>query len=328
MRSQSQMKVSTISFLIALIVSLVVFGLIAFFIISNVLSSEKDPNIVKNNDKIVDNKGDEPVLLDPEEIEKINGKSFSVLIAGYDVKNEGFDAMLALVVDKENQKVSVYPINTDTKVYVGSGDTNTLDVRLGDLIKYKDEQYVLDKVSAATGVKFEYYVTFTAEGFIEAFDAFNKNGDYVYKVPKDMNHVYVEIPEPQPDENGNLPEVDPELKELEKYNIEFKKGDTLKNGIDIYNMLRYKGDSSSDRMNRQATFARDVIAKIVPSRFKEGNLSAVLDTANALAKLTSSIKTNIGIDTFITETFDLIAAIPNFSVGTVTKYTSGIANFK
>lgn len=332
---KSQAKVSAISFLIALFVCLAVFGGIAYFAISGFMAPDEIEETPGPSEEDPSEIGEEVIPLAPEEVEKINGESFTLLIAGYDIMGNGFDAMAVLDVSKENQKISVYPINPDTKVYVGHGDSNSLNIRVGDLIKYKDMQYVLDKINATTGLKIEYYVTFTPEGFIEAFDAFNKNGDYTYKVPKDMEHVYVEITknettEGEAPETGetSLSEEEALLKELEKYNISFKKGDSLTKGIDVYNMLRYKGDSESDRLTRQATFMRDVVAKIIPARFKEGNLNAVLDTAKALIKLTKSIKTNVGVETFITETFDLISAMPNFSLSTVTKYTSGITNFK
>lgn len=349
MKSLSQAKVSTISFLIALIVSIVVFGFIAYSAISGIMAPD-DPEKVETSDtENTETPGDELVVLDPEEIESINGESFTVLLAGYDLQEIGFDAMAVIDVDKEAQKVTIYPINTDTKVYVGHGDSNSLNIRAGDLIKYKDMQYVLDKINATTGLKIEYYITLTAQGFIKAFDAFNKNGDYSYKVTKDMEHLYYEQPEVIPSEGevvgeetvlpdapAGLPEASvgeselpvEEVTDLTAYNISFKKGDIITSGIDVYNMLRYKGDSVSERTSRQTAFIKEVIAKIIPSRFKEGNLSAVVDTVKALVALSESIRTNINTETFIVETFDLISAIPNFSVGTVTKYTSGIANFK
>lgn len=329
MKSPSQVKISTISFLISLLVSLAIFGGVAFYAISSLMAPEEEKT-EEGTEIIEEKEGTDVVPLAPEEIEKINGESFTVLFAGYDLQGNGFDAMAVVDVDKEMQKVTVYPINPDTKVYVGHGDTNSLTVRTGDLIKYKNMQYVLDKINATTGLKVEYYVTLTAEGFIEAFDAFNKNGDYTYKVPKTMEHVYVELPKEPVTEGDELttPEIDPELKALEKYNISFKKGDSLTKGIDVYNMLRYKGDSASDRMTRQATFVRDIVARIIPSRFKEGNVGAIIDTAKALIKLKDAITTNVDAETFITETYDLISAMPEFSMSTAPKYTSGITNFK
>ncbi len=326
---KSQFKVSTISFLIALALFLTVFGLIAYFSISGFINDDETevseritPDEIGTDDLV------EAPPIAPDEVEKIEGESFTVLIAGYDLQKIGFDAMLVLDVNKETQKATVYPINVDTKVYVGHGDSNSLNVRMGDLIKYKDMNYVLDKLNATTGLKIEYYVTFTAQGFIDAFDAFNKNGDYQYKVPKDMEHLYAEPVEKPNEELVEEPSENPEAVDMTVYNISFKKGDVITKGIDVYNMLRYKGDSASDRITRQATFAKDVIAKIIPSRFKEGNLSAIIDTVKALLELTSSISTNFSAETFITETFDLISVIPSFSMSTVTKYTSGITNFK
>lgn len=324
MKSPSQAKVSTISFMIALIVSLAIFGLIAYFAISGIMAPSET---VGPNSELTDSPvtpGEDTEVVAPDDEEEIDGKSFTVLVAGYDLQNVGFDAMVVLDVNKESKKATVYPINVDTKVYVGHGESNSLNIRTGDLIKYKDMEYVLDKLNATTGLKIEYYVTFTAEGFIEAFDAFNKSGVYTYKVPKDMEHIYYEAIETEDGEAENADGAD----SLEKYNISFKKGDSITSGIDVYNMLRYKGDSTADRITRQGTFVRDIVTKIIPSLFKESNLTAIVDTAKGLAKLTDSITTNISVETFITEAFDLISAIPSFSIGMATKYTSGITNFK
>lgn len=324
MKSPSQMKMSLISFIAALILSLAVFGLIAYFAISGFMNVESK---LPENNPSTNNQGEDtpvdPEVIPPDEMEKIEGESFTVLVAGYGLEENSFDAMVVIAVNKEEQKVSVHPLNVDTKVYVGHADgAGNINVRLGDLIKYEDMEYVKDKVIATTGLKITNYVTFTAEGFIEAFDKFNEEGDYTYVVPKDMEHIWHEQSEEEP--------VDPEGNEegKEKYNISFKKGDKLTSGIDIYNMLRFKGDSSSERLSRQSTFVRDVLQKIIPAQFKEANLSKIITTSQALLKLTDSITTDVSIGTFLTETFGLLTKIPEFSFEITSKYTKGITNFK
>ncbi len=331
MKSLSQVKVSTISFLLALLISLAVFGTAAYFAISGLSYNDEEEKTPDGETVDVGEENPDVEIITPADAESLKGESFTLLVAGYDTQMIGFDAMAVIDVNKEMNKVSIYPINVDTKVYVGHGDSNNLNLPIGELIKFKDMQYVLDKFNASTGLKVEYYVTLTAQGFIEAFDAFNKSGDYTYVVPKDMEHVYVEVADaPEAEEGTDVFETieQDEREALEKFNISFKKGDKLTSGIDIYNMLRYKGDSDADRLTRQSAFVKDVVTKIIPKRFKEGNLEAVLDTAKALVKLKDSISTNISTEVFLTETFDLIGAIPSFSMTTVKKYTTGITNFK
>ena len=214
MKLSSQRKVSALSFLIALLVSLLVFGLISYFITSAILSPDDETETESKSEETDKKNPDEQPLLTPDEIEKIHGESFTVLIAGYDLQEIGFDAMAVLDVNKERQQVTVYPLNSDTKVYVGHGDTYPLNVRIGDLIKYKNMQYVLDKVNAVTGLGVEYYMTFTAEGFIEAFDVFNQKGDYTYVVPKDMEHIYVELPEEEKAEGEEAEGEEPKPEEV------------------------------------------------------------------------------------------------------------------
>lgn len=317
MKAPSQIKVSTLSFIVALVLSLVVFGLVAYFTITGIMNDDPDTP----DDEIINVPGEdeqgEVEVLPPDEIENIEGESFTVLVAGYGPGETALDAMLVLDVNKEEQRVSIHPINADTKVYVGHADgLGNLNIRIGDLVKYEDMQYVADKVSATTGLKITNYITFTAEGFIEAFDKFNEHGDYTYVVPKDMEHLYAE----EPAEEG--------ADDLTKYNISFKKGDKLTSGLDIYNMLRYKGDSEADRMSRMSVFARDILQKIIPAQFKEANLSKIITTAEALLKLFNSIKTDVTAKTFISETFGLITKIPEFSFDISSKFTKGITNFK
>ena len=317
MKSPSQLKVSTLSFIIALMLSLFVFGIVAYFAISGINSNEPENKTEESEKNPSSNESEDVEVIPPEVIEEIEGKSFSVLVAGYGLNEESFDAMVVVDVNKEEQRVSIHPINADTKVYVGHADSaGNINVRIGDLPKYRDMQYIVDKVKATTGLSVTGYVTFTAEGFIKAFDEFNADGDYVYTVPKDMEHIYAEKPEAE------------DAEDLTKYNISFKKGDKLTSGIDIYNMLRYKGDSNSERLTRQATFVNDIIKKIIPSQFKEANLSKIITSVNALLKLADSIETDISAGTFITETFSLIAKMPEFSFNTTSKYTKGVTNFK
>ena len=321
MKAPSQMKVSTLSFIIALVLSLVVFGLVAYFTITGIMTDDPDTPVSETTDTPGEDESGDVEVIPPDEIEKIEGESFTVLVAGYGPGETSIDAMVVLEVNKEEQRVSIHPINADTKVYVGYADgLGNLNIRIGDLVKYEDVQYVADKIRATTGLKITNYITFTAEGFIEAFDKFNEHGDYTYVVPRDMEHVYVE----ESTEEG----ADEITQDLTKYNISFKKGDKLTSGIDIYNMLRYKGDSEADRMSRMSIFVRDILQKIIPAQFKEANLTKIITTAEALVKLTDSIKTDVTAKTFISETFGLITKVPEFSFEISSKYTKGITNFK
>ena len=148
MKSPSQIKVSTISFIVALILSIAVFGFIAFFAISSFLQTEPvDPNDDEITSELNNKDPESGEVIPPEEIEKIEGNSFSVLVAGYGLEEDSFDAMVVVDVNKEEQKVTIYPINVDTKVYVGHADgMGNLNIRMGDLIKYEDMQYTVDKI--------------------------------------------------------------------------------------------------------------------------------------------------------------------------------------
>ncbi len=315
MKFSKQSKISLQSFILTFFASLVLFGLLAFLIFNTVSakignSNEKNPN---------ENEADIPVSgeLNPDEEQlteknndELDGESFTMLVAGYNVKGDSLDAMLILDVDKDNEKVVVYPINTDAKVYVGYGSAGSVNVRLGDLCRYKDMAYIADKVSAITSVSVDYYVSFTADAFIKAVNELNKKKVYSYSVQKDMSHVYSDA------------------EELKEYNIDFKRGDKLTSGIDLYNVLRYEGDSASEKMSRQINIAEDMVKALIVSQIKDKSVKTVVSTFTTLIKTAKECKTNVPLDTFITEGFELLSAINEFTFEPSMKFKTATLNFK
>ena len=315
MKFSKQSKISLQSFILTFFASLILFGLLAWLIFNTFsakinVENEKTPNGTEDNIP-VSGEVDSPDTPDVDKTDDIiEGESFTLLVAGYNITGDSLDAMLIVDVDKENEKVVLYPINTDAKVYVGYGSAGSVNVRLGDLCRYKDMAYIADKVSALTSVSVDYYVSFTAESFIKAVDELNKRKVYSYSVQKDMNHAYSD-------------EAD-----LEKYNIEFKRGDKLTSGIDLYNLLRYEGDSSSDKMSRQINIAEDMIKALITSQIKDKSAKTVISTFTTLIKTAKECKTNIPLDTFITEGFELLTSINDFTFEPSMKFKTATLNFK
>ncbi len=314
MKFSKQSKTSLQSFLLTFFSSLLVFALVAWLIFSAIdrqFEKEKKSPSNKTEENLpamnpVDDDNPDSTL----EKDIIEGENFAVLVAGYNITGESLDAMVVVDVNKENKKVTLYPINPDAKVYVGYGSSGSVNVRLGDLCRYKDMAYITDKVTALTAVQVDYYVSLTADGFIKAVDALNKNKSYTYTVQKDMAHEYSNE------------------EELQKYNIDFKKGDKLTSGIDLYNVLRYAGDSDSDRMGRQITIAKDAMKSLISSQIKSKSPEGVVSMIEALLITMKEYKTNISVETFITETFELISVIPDFDFDTSTKFKTATVNFK
>lgn len=316
MNFSKQSKTSVQSFILTFFVALILFALAAWLIfntISDKLNVTDDPN------KLVEELPVNSAPEDPEDPEVvpndntdsvIEGESFTLLVAGHNVTGQSLDALMIVEVDKENEKVILTPVNPDAKVYVGYGNAGSVNVRLGDICRYKDMAYITDKVSALTAIPIDYYVSFTAESFIKAIDELNGKKAYTYTVPKDMAHTYSE---------------DEELKD---FNIDFKRGDKLTSGIDLYNVLRYEGDSSSDRMSRQITVARDMIKALVVSQIKGKSVKNVITTFNTLVKTAKECKTNIALDTFITEGFELLSSVDEFTFESSNKFKTSTLNFK
>ncbi len=314
MKFSKQSKTSLQSFIITFFSSLLIFALVAWLVFGAInkqfVDDEKNPseNKEESTTPVSGDVSELPESSDPDD--ELEGDSFTVLVAGYNITGDSLDAMVIVDVNKESKALTLYPVNPDAKVYVGYGTGGSVNVRLGDLCRYKDMAYITDKVTALTSVQIDYYLSLTAKGFIEAVDALNKKSIYSYTVPKDMVHEYSKDPE------------------LEEYNIDFKRGDKLTSGIDIYNVLRYAGDSDSDRMSRQINVARDVIKSLITSQIKAKSVSSVVSMLEALLVTMKECKTNISIETFITESFELISAIPDFSFETSTKFKTATLNFK
>ncbi len=312
MKFSNQSKTSVQSFILTFFTSLAIFALAAYLIFSAVSANLKkdpeneDPNLV---DTPVMSPLDDPNQSSGEKDDKvIEGKSFTLLAAGLDITGETIDAMIIIDVDKEEKTVTLYPVNTDASVYVGYGTSGSVNVKLADLCKYKDMAYIADKITATTAIKIDYYISLTAEGFIKAVDTLNKNGAYSYTVPKDMFHEYSD------------------KEELKQYNIDFKKGEKITTGIDIYNALRYTSDSESDRMSRQIIIARDSIKYLIVDQLK--TVSGAVTLFEALIKTMSECKTNVPIETFITESFELLVNIPSFVFKSSADFKTATLNFK
>lgn len=315
MKFSKQSKISLQSFILTFFASLVLFGILAWIIFNTVSAkiekgNEKDPNGAKEDIPVSGELSSDDKHNTPKDEDELEGKSFTMLIAGYNVTGDSLDAMLVLDVDKENEKVVLYPINTDAKVYVGYGSAGSVNVRLGDLCRYKDMAYIADKVSAITAISVDYYVSFTAEAFIKAVDELNEKKAYSYTVQKDMIHTYSDA------------------EELKEYNIDFKRGDKLTSGIDLYNVLRYEGDSSSEKMSRQISIAEDMVKALIVSQIKDKSIKNAISTFTTLIKTVKDCKTNVSIETFITEGFELLSAIDEFTFEPSMKFKTATLNFK
>ena len=314
MKFSKQSKVSLQSFILTFFAALVLFGLLAWLIYGTVSSkiggTEKSPNGLEEDMPVSGEVDSSDLPIFNKDDDEIQGESFTLLVAGYNVTGTSLDAMMILDVDKENEKVVLYPINTDAKVYVGYGSVGSVNVRLGDLCRYKDMTYIADKVSAITGIPVDYYVSFTADAFIEAVDKLNEKKVYSYSVQKEMNHAYSEE------------------EELKQYNIEFKRGDKLTSGIDLYNVLRYEGDTYSDKLSRQLNIAEDMVKALVVSQIKDKSPKTVITTFTTLIKAATECKTNIPIETFITEGFELLSSINEFTFEPSMKFKTATLNFK
>ena len=307
MKFSMQSKTSLQSFMITFFASLAIFAIIAFVVFKLVAGQITDKNGTDKMDNTTE-AGNAPEGEVTEDVITADN-SLSFLIGGYNITGDSMEAMTIVNINKESKKVTVFPINTDAKVcvgYTGGDDSVAVNVRLGDLCRFKknDLSYIAEKVTAITAINIDSYVFFTADSFIKAVDILNENKAFKYTVAENMAHTYVD---------------EPENEALKKYNIDFKKGDVLTSGIDLYNLLRYEGDSSSNRMSRQAVIARDMLRALLTSQITNNTLSGAITTFDRIHDEVK-VKTDLAINTFLTENFDLLLNIFEYSFETDTSF--------
>ncbi len=287
------MKYSIQSFLITFVCALIIFGVTAMILWNSFgqslipefggTSDTPEDNVTENNED-PDNLPDvNPDNADPEK--EIVGESFTVLLNGYDDLHGVIDAAVLLRVDKEKKQVVVASVNTQTPVYIGHTQTSDQLVVLGNLVKFKNISYTIEKIYSITGLHADYYINVNMSDFAKVIDTLYSSG-YKYTVPVSMEYS------------------DPE-QELE---INFTKGQVISSGEDIIKALRYREDGNERRMSRQRDFIASFLMRAIPDKISLADTSSAINTFKKVAGI---VDTNIPSD-FVASNIELIAAIDEF----------------
>lgn len=108
--------------------------------------------------------------------EKAGQRNMGVLSAGYKTISTKLNAIVRF--DKERREYTVTPVSSHTKVFTPSGYK-----QLGDIFYEFGPQYLIDKVSAVTGIGIDYYMFFDAN---EASKIATALGGFNVEVSKDI----------------------------------------------------------------------------------------------------------------------------------------------
>ncbi len=252
------------NFFIAFGISLVVFFVAGFLLLSNIDfpdTGATGPNNVINNsgDKQDDSSEDE---LNAEK--EIEGSSFTALLACTDSYTRELDSILLVRVNKERKE---YIISSLPTYMVLSMDG--IEYYLGDLVRDKGVEFFLDKVYAVTGMKIDYYAFLSLEGFVSIIDEL---GGVTFTVPEDM---YFE------DYAGEVI-------------VDLKAGTQELDGAKSLELVRYKGYENGD--DGRSAVQKEFLLTALDSFLKIENLGK---SSDVFFMIKENIDTNFTVEDFI-----------------------------
>lgn len=324
------MKYSLRNFAITFIISLVIFGAIAWGIVGSLKNMSEDilaGNVVNTDSGNEDGNHDHDDS-NSDNVQDFKGKSFNFLAVGLDKmpgkeseiassddeEVEDFSKMEAIMLvraDKENKKFVFLSLPTDFVINFKGENmklgelTKRLDINDGEQLKL-----LLNKISAITGLSVDYYAFIDMEAFVETIDNL---GGITYNVPQDMTYD---------DAEQNL-------------KINFRKNQKLTSGEDILNMLRFvtynsviesdesdntdisKAKSENTRISLHMSFVNELFKKMLTAE----NIISVPIWVPDILKATL---TNFSLDT-VKENIDLIFSYKDYSNVNLT-YSQGYIN--
>ncbi len=235
-------KRNALTFGITFCISFLIFGIIAYIILSTFLGPAEKKNSADaetENDMII---GFEDAL----GIDESAGNSFTALLVGTDYQPKvtpdapsRADTIILVRFSCETETVIYMNIPAVTQITV-DGNATTLSKAYTD----KGIEYLMEKVQGMTGLHINYYAIASVAIFD---DLINTLGGVNYPVPVNMEYE---------DEEQDL-------------KIDLKKGTQDLDGSDTIDMLRYCSDSYSDRMLRNVQFLRTMVEKYTQSSYKE-----------------------------------------------------------
>lgn len=314
------------NFAITFAISLLIFGVIAYFtvgFVSGMITDTVDtvPTVNPGVVTAPEETDTESEPADTEEIKEISGESFNLLILGSDYQPERFndydyeekwtgsgfpdkrnrpfgaDAIILLRVDKETRQFIFCPIPRNTRVTVDGKNA-----QLGDLLSIKNTDYLCGKVTGLTGMRIDYHATVTVGSIASIVDAV---GGITYYVPEDMHYE---------DQEQGL-------------TINLIAGTHNITGSKAAQLLRYVGYENGNvgRMNTSVEFLKAVFAKFTDASY----LDKAVNLYNAVR---NNVATNFTADDLVNN-LDLIFSYSDFEAVTVnypgsTKNFDGIAYFE
>lgn len=294
------------NFIITFCASVLIFGLIAYFVVSGVNRAMAVPSTEPTNtqtpssDNTADTSDSGTVTIDPDQ--PTDDRVLTVLLVGTDYQskftdydsdainqgNTGFpyqprpvtaDSIMLIRIDKNSGTYIFSSIPSNTRVLVdGAYDT------LGSLYESKGIDFLRRKVIALTGCNIEYYAAVSIESFAQIID---KVGGVYFTVPTGMYYN-----DPNEDPDNPIIDISPGARTL--------------SGKEAAAMLRYVSyrDGNRSRMDLSISFAQAALKQLTNGQ----NISKLDSLFTQIAPL---LETNLTVNV-LTANSDLLAAYQEF----------------
>lgn len=322
------MKYSLRNFALTFLISLVIFGAIAWVIVGSLKNMSEDiltgqvvnhddsPSAFEDKDKSdktgeTEFKGDTfnflAVGLDTMPLSEKQLQKFS---QDYEIPYSSMEAVMLVRADKENKKFIFISLPTDFIINF-KGENMPLG-RLTQQLNINDPvqlSMLLGEITSLTGLQIDYYAFIDMNGFVETIDNL---GGISYNVPVDMEYS------------------DPE----QNLEIKFKKNQKLTKGKDLIKMLRFvtynnsaeeenpeynlsKSKSESSRTALHMNFVNSVFKKMLTAE-------NIVSIPIWIPDLFKSTITNFGLD-IVKENVDLIFSYKDYTSVSLA-YSEGYIN--
>ncbi|MBE6688029.1 MAG: LytR family transcriptional regulator [Ruminococcaceae bacterium] len=309
------MKYSLRNFALTFLISLIIFGAIAWSVVGSLKNMSQD--ILTG--QVVNNLEDDKSFVDKNDLNdnsqtEFKGKSFNFLAVGLDkfppsqkyiinhvdddIPYSTMEAIMIVRADKEKEKFIFISLPTDFIINF-KGENMPLG-QLTKVLNINDPDQLnllINEITALTGLKINYHAFIDMESFVEALDNL---GGISYNVPTEMKYQ------------------DPE----QDLTISFKKNQKLTKASDILKMLRFvtynspneasensfnfeKAKSEALRTQLHMSFVNELFEKMLTAE-------NIISIPIWIPDLFKSTITNFGLE-IVKDNVDLIFSYKNYS---------------
>lgn len=300
-------------FMIAFLIAVVILSIAAIYAVPflNGLITEiftgtpVGPADVPNDPNNSDNPG---TVLD--ENDKVSGNTFTVLFIAADESGQYADAVTMMKVDKENKRFMFSPIPTNVILSISGLEIKDDEpITLSSIYYTHGCDYLVEAVSAMTGMYIDYYVSVDQLTFINLID---KLGGVSFHVPYKMTYYwddaeqkgYYNVANP----NGN-------------YEIYLEEGTQVLDGRKSLMLMRFKGYTTGEDGRRimQLNFLKYLFRQYLTPE----NL---LKSGELYEELSQGITTNLTLGDFVSNA-ELLFKFSDYEILPTVTFPTGTSQF-